>query len=93
MSLGKILKGLGAQVEFSLTLLAGDWDPRRRGTNRLNEWLHGWCRSQDFGYYDLGHNFDRTGTLTLDEIQPNKKGKNIVGNKLAGLTMRALNCI
>lgn len=45
----------------------------------MNEWLHGWCRSQDLGYYDLGHNFNRTGMLTLDGMQPTKRGKNIVG--------------
>jgi len=46
MSFGKILKGSGVQVVFSV-LLVGHWDPgRRREESRPVEWMAGWMASQ-----------------------------------------------
>ena len=42
-ALGRLLKGSGAQVVFSV-LSVGDWDlHKRRRVDMLNEWLCEWC--------------------------------------------------
>lgn len=45
MSHGKMLKGSGTQVVFSV-LPAGDWDPRRRRQTDQVKWL---CGQRDLG--------------------------------------------
>lgn len=54
--------GLGAQIVFSSILLVGDWDPRRRWRDEVNDWLWGLCHAQGFRFYSLGHIFERLGT-------------------------------
>lgn len=86
-----IWKGLGAQVVFSI-LPAGDWDPgRRRRKVHLNDWLHGWCHAKGYRFYDLGHSFEKLEVLTWDGMQMTRRGKNILGSRLARLITRALN--
>lgn len=49
ISLGKILKGAGAQAVFSSILSAEDWGPRRRKhMNQVNDWLCSWCNVLGF---------------------------------------------
>lgn len=68
----------GKDAVFSSILPAGDWDlGRRRKASQSNEWLHGWCHTQGFGFYDLRHTFGKLGTLTLDGSQLTIRGKNI----------------
>ena len=57
MSLGKMLKGPGAQVLFSSVLPVEDWDLGRRRKDQYNEWLCGWCHVQGFGFHHLGCTF------------------------------------
>lgn len=79
-------EGIGSTGSILLSL-PGDQDPGRRRTDELNEWLHEWCYTQDFGFYDLEHNSDKPGRLTQDETQ---LSKSILGSKLAGLITRTL---
>lgn len=86
MSLGKMLKGSGAQVLFFLILPAGDWDPQRRQhMDNLNGWLHSWCHDQGFGFYDLRCVFERLDMLLQDGTHLIKWGKSVLGRKLARL--------
>lgn len=64
MSLGKMLKQLEGQVVCYSILLIRDWDPRKRSTEQLNDWLHGWCHVQGFGFNNLGCTFKRLAMLT-----------------------------
>lgn len=64
---------------FSI-LPVGVWDQgRRRRTDQLNEWLHGWYCANNFGYYHLGYAFSRLGMLMLGGIQLTRKAKDILG--------------
>ena len=91
-ALGRLLKGLGAQVVFSSVLSVGDWDlHKRKRVDTLNEWLCKWCHAQGFGYYGLGRSLEKGGMLTVDESQLTRGATNILGNKLAQLVSRALN--
>jgi len=50
-SLQKVLKESEAQVIFSSVLPVGNWDPgRRRGTDKLNDWLCEWSHAQGYGF-------------------------------------------
>jgi len=69
ISLGNMLKGSGVQVVFSSVLPAGNWDPGRRRTDQLNEWLCEWCHTKGYGFYDLGCTFAKPGMLTWDGTQ------------------------
>jgi len=54
-ALGRLLRGLGAQVVFSSVFSVGDWDlHKRKRVDALNEWLCEWCHAQGFGYYGFG---------------------------------------
>lgn len=57
----------------------------------MNSWLHGWCHTGDFGFYDHGSTFDKPGLLGADRIHLMKWGKRVFANNLARLTKRALN--
>jgi len=76
---------------FSSVLAVGDWDLGRKRTDQLNKWLCRWCHIQGISFYDLGHTFDEPGRLMWDGTQLTRKGKNIVGRKLAELIIRDLN--
>lgn len=89
--LWNMLKGSEAQVVFSSVLAVEDWDLGRKRTDQLNKWLCRWCHIQGISFYDLGHTFDEPGRLMWDGTQLTRKGKNIVGRKLAELIIRALN--
>ena len=66
-ALGRLLKGLGAQVAFSSVLSVCDWDPhKRKRKDMLNDWLCEWCCAQGFGYYGLGRSLEKGGMLTVD---------------------------
>ena len=66
-ALGRLLKGLGAQVVFSSVFSVGDWDShKRRRVDMLNEWLCEWCHTQGFGYYGLGCSLEKGGMLMAD---------------------------
>lgn len=84
MSLGKILKGWGAQVAFSFGLPVGD-SGKRRQMGQVNAWLRGWCHAQGFGFCDIGCIFEGLGVLMLDGAQLSRWGKSVVGSKLAEL--------
>lgn len=91
-SLGKMLKGLGAQVVFSVVLPFRDWDPgKRQRTDQLNDCLHGWCHAEGCGCYGLGCTFDKPGMLMWDGILLTRRSENTLGSKLDGLITRALN--
>lgn len=64
-SLKRTLKRLRAQIVFSF-FLAGVWDPeRRRRTDQVNDWLHGCCHDQGFG-------FRTNPSKASDGSQPNR---------------------
>uniref|UniRef100_A0A8C2YG81 Tensin 3 n=1 Tax=Coturnix japonica TaxID=93934 RepID=A0A8C2YG81_COTJA len=44
--------GFTTQVVLSLVLAFRDWDPGKRRTDQLNDWLHGWNRKLSVGQYD-----------------------------------------
>jgi len=63
MCLGKVLKGAGVLVVFSVLPL-GDGDPgRRRRINQLNDWLHEWHHSQGYGCYAQCSTFNKLGMM------------------------------
>jgi len=65
-ALGRLLKGSGSQVVFSV-LSVGDCDPHNRGrVEMLNEWLCEWCCTQGFGYYGLGRNLEKGRMLAAN---------------------------
>lgn len=43
-----------------------------------------------FGFYALEQTFNKLGRLTWDETQLTRRGKNILGSKMAGLITRVL---
>ena len=91
-ALGRLLKGLGAQVVLSFVLLVGDWDPHKmERVDALNEWLCEWCHAQGFGYYGFGCSFEKGGMLMADGSRLTRRATDILGNKLSGLVSRALN--
>ena len=68
-ALGRLLKGLGAQVVFSSVFSVGDWDShKRRRVDMLNEWLCEWCHAQGFGYYGLRCSLEKGRILMVDRI-------------------------
>lgn len=88
----KVFKGWGAQVVFSSILPVAEWDPkRRRVTDQVNDWLHGWCHAQDFGFHGLGHTFEKLGMLTPDGAYHTRWDKSVLGSKLVGFISKALN--
>jgi len=91
---GKMLKRFGALVVILLILPSGDRELGTRGrTDQLNEWLCGCCHAQCFGYYALRCTFERPDMLTSDAAQLTRRGRNVLGSKLAGLITRALSKI
>lgn len=87
ISLGKLLKGSSSVLLNS---------PSQRlwpevAYDQVSGCLHSWYHDQGFRFYDLGHAFDRSGLLIGDGAHLTKWGKSILGSKLAGLIIRALN--
>jgi len=56
-----------------------------------NSWLHGWCCREAFGFYDDGTFFHDYNLLERDGTHLSRRGKGILGNRLASLVWRALN--
>lgn len=58
---------------------------------QINFWLCGWCCCEDFGFCDSRTFFDDCRLLGRDGIHLFRRGKEIVGSRLANLVRRALN--
>ncbi|XP_009577091.1 PREDICTED: cAMP-specific 3',5'-cyclic phosphodiesterase 4D-like [Fulmarus glacialis] len=72
MSLGTMLKRLGAQVVFSSMLPVGEAGSRkRRRIEQVNGWLRS-CHAQGLSFYDLGHTFEKPGLSTAAGAQLTK---------------------
>ncbi|PKU33500.1 transcription factor dp-1- hypothetical protein [Limosa lapponica baueri] len=66
-TLGRLVKGSGAQVMFSSVPPAVE---NEEGVNRksqqINAWLQAWCYQQDFGFFDHGLIYKTPGLLVMN---------------------------
>jgi len=69
----------------------GGWDPERRRTRQVNDWLRGWCLDQSFGYFDLTQAFEKLDMWAPDGLQLSKWGISVLESKLSRLVTSALN--
>ena len=91
-SLGKVIKGSGAQIVFSSIPSVGGMDEEEyRRTQQMSLWLQDWCYSQGFGFFNHGLVYRAPDLLALDGMHLSQRGKRIMGQELAGLIDRALN--
>ena len=91
-SLGKVIKGSGAQIVFSSIRSVGGMDEKEyRRTQQMNLWLQDWFYRQGFGFFNHGLVYRTPDILASDGMQLSQKGKRILGQELAGLIERALN--
>ena len=66
-SLGKVIKGSGAQTVFSSIPSVGGRDEKEyRGTQQMNLWLQDWCYRQGFGFFNHGLAYRTPDLLALD---------------------------
>ena len=91
-SLGKLIKGSGAQtVFFSIPSVVGMDEEKYRRTQQMNLWLQDWCYRQGFGFFNHGLVYMASDLLALGGKHLSQRGKRILGQELAGLIDRALN--
>ena len=91
-SLGKVIRGLGAQIVFSSIPSGGGMEEKEyRRTQQMNLWLQDWCYRQGFGFFNHGLVYRAPDLLALDGMHLSQRGKRILGQELAGLIDRALN--
>ncbi len=89
---GSTVKDSGAQVVFSSILPSKGRDLKGSASIwQVNSWLREWCYSQGFGYLDHGACFEKPGLLGADGVHLTKRGKSVLGQRLARLVRRALN--
>ncbi|KAJ7408139.1 hypothetical protein BTVI_60719 [Pitangus sulphuratus] len=89
-ALGWLVRESGEQVIFS-SILPGSDIERNRWIQSINTWLHDWCHSQNFGFFDNGMDYMEPGLLNSDGIHHSQREKRVFGQGLAGLIDRALN--
>lgn len=91
-TLGRLVKGSGAQVVFSsIPPVAGNDEGLNRRTQQINAWLRAWCCRQDFGFFDHGLIYKTPGLLVTGRNTLTSRGKRVLGQELSGLIERALN--
>ena len=91
-SLGKLIKGSGAQIVFSSSPSVRGMDEEEyRRTQQMNLWIQDWCYRQGFGFFNHGLVYRAPDFLALDGMHLSQRGKRILGQELAGLIDRALN--
>jgi len=85
-ALGMKAKSFGAQDIFSFILpVGGRGSARNRRIMSIISWLRGWCHREGFGFYHNGTFFNDYNLLERDGIHLSRKGKGVVGSKLANL--------
>ena len=91
--LGRLVQGAGAQMIFCSIPSGGavrdterDWKIRA-----MNNWLGGWCRARNFGFFDHGAVYSAPGLLSVRGTRLSLRGQRILAQELAGLIERALN--
>ena len=91
-SLGKLVKGSGAQIVFySIPSVVGMDEEEYRRTQQMNLWLQDWCYHQGFRFFNHGLVNRTPDLLALYGMHLSQRGKRILGQELAGLIDRALN--
>ena len=91
-SLGKLIKGSGAQIVFSyIPSVVGMDEEEYRRTQQMNLWLQDWCYRQGFRFFNHGLVCRMPDILALDGMHLSQRGKRILGQELAGLIDRTLN--
>ena len=80
-SLGKVIKGSGAQIVFSSIPSVGGMDEEYRRTQQMNLRLQDWCYHQGFGFFNHGLAYRAPDLLALDGMHLSQRGKRILGQE------------
>ena len=89
--LGRLVQGAGAQVIFCSIPSGAVRDMERTWKVQvMNNWLRGWCRGRNFGFFDHGAVYLAPGLLSMNGTHLSQRGKRILLQALAGLIKRAL---
>ena len=90
--LGRLVQGAGAQVIFCSVPSGAVWGSEWAWkVQAINNWLRGWCRARNFGFFDHGVVYSDPGLLFVHGTHLSQRGQQILGQELSGLIERALN--
>ena len=88
--LGHLVQGAGAQVIFCSVPLGAVWGSEQ-AWKAMNNWLRGWRRARNFGFFDHGVVYSAPGLLSLCGTHLSQREQRILAQELVGLIERALN--